>query len=749
MKKENYRSGHERISCLTLRGMVAAMDGRNPILLAMAGFAALSLATAAAGNPNLAIGAAATASSARSSYPAASAIDGVVDDKSRWLAAETDPQPAIEIRFSKPVSIGAVDIHSGWEAQPGLAGFDVTFESDGRWQQPEAGKVRGNTDPAKRLLVSLGQVTALKLVVPETSPARIREIAVYADEKAAIGTGLTGDRLGTRAIDRSVHQIALNQVGFETARAKRFTAPLSPDGSSFIVRPAKGGDPLYQAELRGNIGDFSGFKPAGSSTEYVIEVRGGQLATGTSDPFLVQPDLYQDLFWQPAVDFFIDSRSVVGTHPSAYGGCPWRDGTYYDAIIPSLVLLYRADPGRIDAMPRQMDWEADKRRVLDSSFKFDANNPCSEGVMEAVRRYFTELVPPKPDAPDVVKLIHWGAGYYLVNPATRDPSGDPDPREIHAQTVEQVAYVVWAWPQLEKWLPRSFYEKCRGFCVANWSPSLEIPKWWDPATYLTPEQLAGGNPHGGLLHPYKGRHAPGHSIVPNLLMHEVAKRDALPDPDQYLNAAVKQAEWIVKNLDWNDPRTTKGHRMSEHRTIPNLVWLLQRYPEKAPAGLKAKIAAWAEVAAKRSDNPWDFRRFDDDRRWTIPKLNDVGNWLGTPAIALSASWVIDDPKLKARMQELAVTHADVVFGRNPRLAAAPQHVDSFTGIERPWPKKFPDNHCARLELCRGSISSGPGSEMFPFNPEGAYRHAEGWVNYGATWCISLAYLEFDRVKSSP
>jgi hypothetical protein len=26
----------------------------------------------------------------------------------------------------------------------------------------------------------------------------------------------------------------------------------------------------------------------------------------------------------------IDCRSVLGKHPSAYGGSPWRDGTYYD-----------------------------------------------------------------------------------------------------------------------------------------------------------------------------------------------------------------------------------------------------------------------------------------------------------------------------------------------------------------------------------------------------------------------------------
>ncbi|MEY3894715.1 MAG: hypothetical protein RLZZ214_234, partial [Verrucomicrobiota bacterium] len=542
---------------------------------------------------------------------------------------------------------------------------------------------------------------------------------------------------------RDAHLIVVNQVGYEAGRPKRFTAPLSDDGSAFIVRAAAGGDALFRSVIRGKIGDFSAFDaPAG---EYLIEVRGGSLKPGTSDPFLIQANLWKDLFWQPAVDFLIDSRSVLGTHPSAFGGCPWRDGTYYDAVLPALVMFRRADPARIAAMPRQIDWEADKKRVLDPAFKFDAKNPCSEGVMNSVRKYFTELDPPAADAPDVVKLIHWGAGYYLVNPATKDPSKDPDPRQIHPQTVEQVAYVVWAWPTLKQWLPQSFYDKCREFCEQNWAPSLEVGKWWDPSTYLTVDQIEGKNPVGGLLHPYKGRHAPGHSIIPNLLMHEIAKRDGLADPDHYLTAAVKQAEWIVKNLDWNDPRTTKGQRMSEHRTVPSLVWLLQNYPDQAPAGLKEKITAWAEVAAKRSANMWDVRRYDDGDHWTIPKLNDVGNWVGTPGITLAASWVIDDPALKSRLRELAVSHADAVFGRNPRLAAAPHKPESgFTGIERGWPVGYKDNVCARLELCRGSISSAPGSEMFPFNPEGASRHPEGWVNYAAAWCLSLAYFEFDR-----
>lgn len=552
----------------------------------------------------------------------------------------------------------------------------------------------------------------------------------------------------TNAVPRDVHQIAVNQIGYESGRPMRFTAPLTADGTEFIVRQAKGGPPVFRSQVKGHIGDFSEIEaPAG---EYVIEIAGGGLKPGTSDRFLIQQGLWKEHLWQPAVDFLIDTRSVVGTHPSAFGGCPWRDGTYYDAVLPALVLFHRADPARIAAMPKQIDWHADKRRVMDPAFRFDARNPCSEGVMDAVRRYYNEIEPPADDAPDVVKLIHWGAGFYLVNPATKDPSQDPDPRQIHAQTVEQVAYVVWAWPELSKWLPRSFYEKCRDFCTSNWAPSLEVGKWWSPSTYLRVDQITGDNPMGGLLHPYKGRHAPGHSIVPNLLMHEVAKRDGLDDPDLYLAAAVKQAEWIIGNLDWNDPRTTKGHRMSEHRTIPHLVWLLKKYPDQAPAGLKEKISAWAEVAVKRSDNLWDIRRFDDGDHWVIPKINDVGNWVATPGIALSASWAVDDPGLKSRMREIAISHVDAVFGRNPRLAASPHKPEmGFPLIERGWPMGHKNNVCARLELCRGSISAAPGSEMFPFHPEAPYRHAEGWVNYGAAWCLSLAYLSHDSTGTHP
>lgn len=709
------------------------------------------LTTPALSGGNLAKGAKVHASSESEKYAAAYVVDGNIADNSRWLAATDDRKPWIELDFGKEIKIAVADIYSGWNGgESAMVEFDLEIWNGRAWISEPTWKVKGSKNIVRR--IEVGRNASKLRVRPgrKNLVGKVYEIAVYDDANTTMGTDLKWEVLPTL---RDRHIVALNQIGFQTNRPKRFTAPLSADETAFTVRSSDDSKLLFKGEIKNHIGDFSKFNPTDSSTEYVIELRDDTLKSGISDPFIIQQKLWKNQFWQPAVDFLIDSRSVVGTHPSAYGGCPWRDGTYYDAIIPSLVMFYMADPARIDAMPRQIDWQADKKRVLSQDFKFDAKNANPKGVMEAVRAYYTELDPPKSDAPDVVKLIHWGAGYYCMKPSSRDPSGDPLGERVSSQTIEQVSYVLWAWPTLKKWLPQSFHDRCRDLCFNYWKSmgAFDIPELWDMKTYHTEAGGKKKNPMGGSLHPYKGRHAPGHSIVPNLIMYEVAKREHRVDAPHYLNAAVKQTKWVVDNLDWNDPRSTKGHRMSEHRTITNLVWILQKYPNHAPAGLKQKIVEWAQVAVKRSNNMWDFRRYDLDEHWTIPKLNDVGNWVGAPSVLLAASWVVDDPALRARLEQIALAQADAVFGRNPRLAAAPSHPkNGFSGIERGWPKSYYDNVTARLELCRGSISSGPGTQMFPFNPKGSYRHSEGWVNYGASWCMSLAYMAYDeKARTTP
>lgn len=704
------------------------------------GLATLTAQIGVANEVNLAKTASASASSHRGPNVPDMVCDEVIGDASRWLAAEGDAKPWIELSFPKPTTVGMIDVFSGWKSEAGLDAYDVTVEVDGRWLRDKAWQVRENTKNNKRTYIDQRNVSKLRLTLIKPGAARIREIAVY-DNKEAQGLKNIGS--GSEAppsanIDFKQHQIAVNQIGYFQSRPKRFTAPLSADGTAFALRAQGGNEILHRGVIDGGVGDFSDFKTEDSSTHYAIELRGGSLKPNTSDSFLIREQLDQEQYWQPAVDFLLDARSVSGTHPSAYGGRAWRDGTDYDAIVPALVKFYLSDPAFIETMPVQMDWQADKARITSRNFKFDSKNPGSEGVMEAVRNYY-QLEPPHADAPDVVKLIHWGAGYILMKPGGRDPSLKSAKRDrIESQTVEQVAYVIWAWPVLKKWLPESFCDLCLDFCFEHWQPSLKVNPLWNPKTYTTTDNWKGKD-----MSPFKGRHAPGHSIVPNILMYEVALREGRGDADIYLAAAVKQADWIIRNLDWKDSRTTKGHRMSEHRTIPNLVWLLQKYPDKAPDGLKEKIIEWAGVVISRSDNLWDFRRFDE-KLWTVPGMNEVGNSLSLPAIYIAASWVVEDPAVKQRLEELAFASIDHVFGRNPMLAAAPSHPkQGFPEIERGWPKHYKLDVCARLEDVRGNIASLPGSEMYPFQPGKAFRHPEGWVNYGASWCISLSYLQYD------
>ena len=544
--------------------------------------------------------------------------------------------------------------------------------------------------------------------------------------------------------------IALNQVGYLAVQPKRFTAPLSPDGTTFVVRRTDATTPLFTGRIARHIGDFSAFVPADSNDHYVVELT-GCFAPVTSDPFLISRLLWQDQFWPVATDFMIDCRAVTGTHPSAYGGGAWRDSTYYSFEGPSLLLMIEADPARVASLPHQIDWGADKARVLAPDFSFDTKNPESNGVLDAVRHYYTELAPPAATAPDLVKLVHWAYGYILMHPVSRDPSGDPLPRQIHSQHVEQFAYLLRTWPQLAAWLPEEFRVRCHDFAFAHWESSglLAIDPNWDQSTYddpLPPEKPLGG----AYLNPYKGRHPPGHSIAPNLMMYEIALHEGRADAPQFLAAARAQTQWLIERLDWNDPRTTKGQRMSEFRTMIGLVWFLQHHPDEAPAGLREKITSWARVAVARSANLWDFRRYDLEANWSIPRINEPGNLLGFTAAALAASWVIDDPALRARLREIAFAQTDAFWGRNPvRAVGVSYPKQDFPEVERAWPVHYKADTCARLETTRGSISTSAGTESYPYQPNAPFRYNEGWVNYNTAWNVDLAYVHFDQLGRHP
>jgi len=56
------------------------------------------------------------------------------------------------------------------------------------------------------------------------------------------------------------------------------------------------------------------------------------------------------------------------------------------------------------------------------------------------------LEPYSEDAPDIVKMIHWGADV-IVSMNLR-----------HEMLKEQTAYFLYAWPWIKKWLPQQNYE---------------------------------------------------------------------------------------------------------------------------------------------------------------------------------------------------------------------------------------------------------------------------------------------------
>lgn len=520
------------------------------------------------------------------------------------------------------------------------------------------------------------------------------------------------------------HWVSVNQSGYNINAPKRFTVPTATgEKLPFWITTKDGTKKLFKGVTDGGTGDFTAFRPA-EGGPYVIHVADSKLPGANSYPFEVGPYVIEKRGQGPSVAFMNDARSIVSTHRSAYGGCPWRDGTFYSYEIPSLVLMYLSNPVKYEEMPATIDYAAEKRKVLDTSFHLiKANN--DETALATARRYFNEIPPlTGTKIPDLMWNIHWGLGYYLLNPKTADPSDVKKPPELHPQTLSQFAYFLYAYPYLRQWFPESLYKQALQFTLAHWKEAglLEVRK-----------EI--GNS--------KGRYPPGFSVLPNLLLYEVAKRDGLDNPEVYMQAAKEQATWIVDSLQLQDPLITKGQRMSEHMLMTGLAFLQLRYPEAAPAGLQQKINEWADVVIKRSGNMWDFRRYDLDSNWTVPGYNEVGNVAGFPASALQAAAVVSDPAVKQRLLEIGFAHFDNLYGRNPLNAHAAHHPEKgFSDIEKAFPKGFPDDICARLELVRGTLSCLPGTEMYPFNPSGSYRHLEGWVNHNTAWNVSLAMLNW-------
>ena len=530
---------------------------------------------------------------------------------------------------------------------------------------------------------------------------------------------------GARVYEYDPQPVFVNQSGFDIDGIKRFTAPLASEGTTYEIKRNEDSRILYKGEIRDQIGDFTDFRPAGDSGPYIIHAT-GENGEGESVPFHIGPNWIERVAYQPAIDFMVDTRCWFGdsrqfepTNESP--GCPnlgvaWRDSHQMSFEIQSLLQLYFSNPSafNVDRMPVQ-------------------------GTYLGLREELPE------HTPEIVRLIYWAVDIYLRGEVN------------HTLLKQQLAYFVYAWPSMSEYIPENVYNEALNYVFKTWGDE-EIDRWqWHDIEHT-----------GDLFQTYtilgtgKGELPIGHSIVPNLLMYEIAKREGRDNPEKYFQAAYNQTRWLIDNVDWEDPKTTKGQRQGEWVAITSFVHFLENYPERAPGGILQKIEEWADVVVQRSDNYWDFRRYSDEL-WVIPSIrpkdhprynpiigfNEVGNIAGFPAPLKAAVNVLGNQDVAKRLNEVAIAHVDQIFGRNPtgRHFSFDGSLD-FEGVDEGWFQEY-QGGAGMLQKSRGVLDGTPKETVFPYNPyAGDPGHTEGWVTFNTPWNISLAYLSAEKTSVS-
>jgi hypothetical protein len=390
----------------------------------------------------------ATSSSVHLSHVAAKAVDGVVSDGSRWIGpVDADGKAWLELRLPKRLKLGGVHLYSGFMGGDAIQNFHMEFQdASGKWLAIPSAAVIGNDKNAVRIPFDATvdvDTDVVRLVVTKTPAkmARIRELVLWpADgDVPELGAGIKKSDPSAKGgeVDLSVQipKIYLNQSGFNLGKPKRFTAPTLEDNTPFAIHLAAGGDALFSGKITGHIGDFTEFNPD-QKGEYVVKA-----GDETSVPFAIGLWHLERVSYQNSINFMIDSRHYVGNYTQPCGGSfGWRDDHHFAWVLHTLVPQYLSNPAAYDRMPRQVQYEpGDGRRW---------------GKLEAY----------KPEAPDLVKLIHWGADTIVTQGLTHE----------HLKT--QLAYFLYAWPVLEPYLPQQNYEIVSEFAFRTWAMPGKRPE---------------------------------------------------------------------------------------------------------------------------------------------------------------------------------------------------------------------------------------------------------------------------------
>ncbi len=658
------------------------------------GMVLLSYRTVYAQN-NLSVTGTATAGSGVTGDAANQAIDGNME--TAWQSEKTKETKWITVILPGATEIKEVRAFVENDLGKPVQHYAIQTFLNGSWRNQTHSAGNGQKDIVVAFKKAL-LTDRIRLTIEDEGLVNVKELEIYGEQYV--------DSTATE-----VKKILVNQSGYNLNKPKRFTAPEVPDYAPFFIRDLITKEIVYEGNVQNGIGDFTDFNPL-SNAAYIVAID-----TATSYPFRIGPFWLERVTYRNMVDFMTGARHYLGTTEEIRRlSWAWRDGDFFNWALQSLIAQFLSNP------------EAYKRMERKISYRPNSSFP------PPYKNRWGSLEPYTEDAPDIVKLIHWDVDVKISQQLE------------HEHQKAELAHFLYAFPYLKQWLPQQNFDIVYAYLKEKWTKA-EVDKRSTTQYDKSPE-------HNLLslktkLGTTKGELPPGHTVIPNLMMYEVATRLGEPDADKYFNAAYRQMDWMIAHLDWRDPLTTKGQRMSEHITMRAFAYFYHQYPDKRPEGLYEKIEEWAKVAIDRSDNMWDFRAYTKDGDWVPPGWNETGNVLGFPACALAAMSVIKDEALSNALDKLVWAHFDNAFGRNPTgrhfSYDGPSEIE---GVDQGW---YSAHHggVGLLEPVRFVFDGSPKNNHYPNHPEiGNLGWTEGWVQFNTAFNISMAYLAHCEVAVS-
>ena len=642
---------------------------------------------------NLSLTATANANSSQKNHAAEFSIDG--DPNTIWKSENSK-----DYKWLKVVLPGATEItkvHLSMQTAIGspIENYAIQTFLNGKWISVGHSKDKQQKEVVVSFKTAL-LTDRLRISIKDSGVVWIKEFKIFGEQYED----------GTIAKPKKV---LINQSGYNLNKPKRFTVPEIADNTIFAVKKVSTQEKVYQGAIQNQIGDFTQFNPI-SDEEYIITID-----TLSSYPFRIGPFWLERVTYQNMVDFMAGARHYTGsTDKIARLSWEWRDGCTFNWALQTLTAQFLSNP------------EAYMR--MEKKITYVPNNTFGDEY----KGFWGKLEPYGKEAPDIVKLIHWDADVKISQQLE------------HEVQKAELAHFLYAFPYLKEWLPQQNFDIVYQYLKEKWTKSTVAERSTTMYSLSPEHNLLALKTQLGTT---KGELPPGHSVIPNLMMYEVTKRKGEADADKYFDAAYEQMEWMIANLDWNDPDTTKGQRMSEHMTMRAFAFFYSQYPDRAPKGLYRKVEEWAMIMIARSNNMWDFRKFTDDGDWVPHGWNEPGNILGFPACALAAKSILQNKELQKKLERLVWSHFDDAFGRNPTgrhfSYDGPTEIE---GVDLGW-YSFHRGGIGMLEDVPFVFDGSPKTNHYPNHPEiGNLGWTEGWVHFNTAFNVSMAYLAYSDTE---